>query len=125
MTEHAESSHRYMAVENMHASSPLSFGSAAFTNFQACLHVPTVLTALTHQQTGIEETVTYQTTTSDYYRPLLEQLDMNPNATTMMASSYPMQMPQSPIHNLPSQHILGFDLLRETPPSVFTVDYMF
>ena len=67
MTEHAESSHRYM-VEN--ASSPLnsgslSSGSTTFTNFQAklqaCLNGPSILAASTHQQTCIEETVMYQT----------------------------------------------------------------
>ena len=132
MTDHAaEPSHRYVASENMHASSPLSSGSlssssAAFADFQAelqaCLHGPTIPASSTNQQARIEETVTYQTTTSDCYRPSLDQLDMNLNP--MMASSYPMQMPQSPIHNLPSQQILGFDLLGGTPPSAATAGYI-
>ena len=66
----------------------------------------------------------YQALTSDCYRPSLDQLDLNMLPMIATASTYPMQLSQSPMQDLAYQAMYALDLFGKTLPSGFTVDHI-
>ena len=65
-----------------------------------------------------------ETAASDYYKPSLDDADLNLNPTTPITSTYPLQLSLSPMHNPTYRDMYGVEIFYGTTPFAFTVAHI-